>query len=363
MRVAVGLSGGVDSSVAAVLLKERGHEVVGVTMRLWDGRYRGGVRDACFGPGEEHDIEAAAALSKAIGIEYRVFDCADAYDAAIVRHFRETCLAGQTPNPCVRCNAMMKFGLLPALARKAGLLFDKFATGHYARLWSAPDGRLAARRAVDEARDQSYFLYRLSQEQLARQLFPLGEMHKDEVRAKARELGLSVASKPDSQDFYSGDVAELVGAKDRDGEIVDGEGRVLGRHHGFWHYTIGQRKGLGIGGAGEPYYVVALDACRNRVVVGRAGEALVREFGVCDIVFGAMAEAEVAAGPVRCAVKIRSTGAPKEGATFELSAGGAGCCLFPDGLSGVAPGQSAVFYGPDGEILLGGVIAPRTDGN
>lgn len=359
MKVAVGLSGGVDSSVAALLLKEQGHEVVGVTMRLWDGRYRGGDRDACFGPGEARDIETAAAFAKAAGIEYRVFDCAEAYEAAIVRHFRETYLAGRTPNPCVRCNALMKFGLLPALAAKSGLDFDKFATGHYARVWRGSGGRLAVRRAIDEARDQSYFLYRLSQEQLSRQLFPLGELRKEEVRARARGLGLAVADKPDSQDFYSGDVAELVGAEDREGEIVDGAGRVLGRHRGFWHYTIGQRKGLGIGGAGEPYYVLALDACRNRVVVGRADETLVREFGVTDIVFGALGEPEaVAAGPVRCAVKIRSTGAPRAGGVFEMAGDGAGRCRFPDGLAGVAPGQSAVFYGPEGEVLLGGVISP-----
>ena len=357
MTVAVGLSGGVDSSVAAALIKERGHTVVGVTMRLWDGRYRGGSRDACFGPGEESDIAAASSLAGRLGIEYRVFDCSAAYDAEIVRHFRETYLAGGTPNPCVRCNAMMKFGLLPDLAAKSGLAFDKFATGHYARVFQVRNGRLAIRRATDAARDQSYFLHRLSQGQLARQLFPLGEMTKADVRAKARSLGLEVADKPDSQDFYSGDIAELLGVPDREGEIVDAAGKVLGRHAGFWHFTIGQRKGLGIGGAGEPYYVTALDACRNRVVVGRADEALVREFGVRDIVFGAVApDAADAARAISCAVKIRSTGAPRDGAVAELRADGTAHCRFDAGLSGVAPGQSAVFYGPEGEILFGGVI-------
>lgn len=358
MKVAVGLSGGVDSSVAAVLLKEAGHEVVGITMRLWDGRYGGGGRDACFGPGEEQDIETAAAFAKAVGIGYRVFDCAEAYDAAIVRNFRDTYLAGGTPNPCVRCNAMMKFGLLPELAAKAGVGFDKFATGHYARIWNGAGGRLAVRRALDAAKDQSYFLYRLSQEQLARQIFPLGGLRKDEVRAKARALGLAAADKPDSQDFYSGDVGELIGMADRDGDIVDGAGRVLGRHKGFWHYTIGQRKGLGIGGAGEPYYVVSLDACRNRVVVGRADETLQTSLDVSDIVFGALGEeAAHASGPIPCTVKIRSTGVPRGPATVEVQPGGRARCEFPAGLSGVAPGQSAVFYGDDGQILLGGVIA------
>ena len=353
MDIAVGLSGGVDSSMAAVLLKERGHHVVGVTMRLWDGRYRGGERDACFGAGEEKDIEAAASFARAVGIEYHVFDCSRAYDEAIVAYFRKTYLEGRTPNPCVRCNALMKFGLLPDLAARSGISFDHFATGHYARVARRSNGRFAVLRAVDEAKDQSYFLYRLSQAQLARQLFPLGEMRKEEVRAKARALGLAAADKPDSQDFYSGDVAELIGEPDRPGDIVDLAGHVVGRHTGFWHYTIGQRKGLGIGGAGEPYYVVELNACRNQVVVGRANEAVRTELAVVDFVPGALSEAELeAAGRIPCTVKIRSTGRPRGPAFLEGRR-----CVFPEGLAGVAPGQSAVFYGADGEILAGGVIA------
>ena len=353
MKVAVGLSGGVDSSVAALMLKDAGHEVVGVTMKLWrEGRYQGGTRDACFGAGEELDIAQAAALAERLGIEYRVLDCADAYERDVLDYFRETSLAGRTPNPCVFCNARMKFGLLPRLAREGGLDFEAFATGHYARIVRR-DGRFAVQRAADEGKDQSYFLYRLSQAQLARQLFPLGEMRKEEVRAKARALGLAAADKPDSQDFYSGDVAELIGEPDRPGDIVDLGGRVVGRHTGFWHYTIGQRKGLGIGGAGEPYYVVELNACRNQVVVGRANEAVRTELAVVDFVPGALSEAELeAAGRIPCTVKIRSTGRPRGPAFLEGRR-----CVFPEGLAGVAPGQSAVFYGADGEILAGGVIA------
>lgn len=190
MKIAVGLSGGVDSSVAALLLKEQGHEVIGLTMRLWrEGLYKGGDRDACFGAHEIEDIERERATAEKIGIAYYTFDCFDAYNQSVIAYFRDTYLSGRTPNPCVRCNPLLKFGLLPRLARESGLDFDYFATGHYARL-EKRGSRFAVRRAVDTTKDQSYFLYRLSQEQLARTLFPLGEKTKDEIRALARARGL-----------------------------------------------------------------------------------------------------------------------------------------------------------------------------
>ncbi len=351
MKVAVGLSGGVDSSVAALLLKEAGHEVTGVTMRLWrEGRYRGGDGDACFGPHEAEDIARAAEVARAIGIGYQVFDCADEYDREIIRHFREASLAGLTPNPCVRCNAAMKFGMLPRVARQAGLSFDRFATGHYARIVTTSGGRLAVCRGADHQKDQSYFLYRLSQDQLAETLFPLGELTKTEVRGIAASRGLSVAGRMDSQDFYSGDRDELIGEAAREGEIVDLAGNVLGRHDGFWHFTVGQRKGLGVYGP-EPHYVIRLDACRNRVVVGRRTEAFSTSFSVGDMNWMALAEG---AGPVNCRVKIRSTGDPVGPVTLD----GNVCRAPGEGLFGVAPGQSAVFYGDGGEIYCGGVIAP-----
>ncbi len=348
--VAVGLSGGVDSSVAALLLKERGFNVVGVTMKLWrEGRYKGGPRDACFGAGEAEDIASAAALAEKIGIEHRVFDLSGEYDERIVRYFRETYLSGKTPNPCVRCNQMMKFGLLPRLAEESGLKFDFFATGHYARVWRGDDGRMHLGRALDVQKDQSYFLYRLSQEQLSRLVFPLGEMTKAEVRAKAREVGLGAAERPDSQDFYSGEISELIGAADRPGTIVDVDGKVVGHHNGFWHYTVGQRKGLGIASP-EPYYVVDLDACRNRVIVGRRADAIKTSFRVEDMNWVSIAPA---LGPIPVSVKVRSAGLPKGHASLED-----GECTVESGIHGVAPGQSAVFYTPDGsEILAGGIIA------
>ena len=347
MKIAVGLSGGVDSSIAALTLKEAGHDVVGITMRLWRGTFRGGTRDACFGPGEAEDIARAEALARTLGIDYRVFDCSDAYERAIVGAFRATSLKGETPNPCVLCNAAMKFGLLPRLAREAGLSFDRFATGHYARIVER-NGRFAVRRAADEHKDQSYFLYRLSQEQLATTLFPLGDKTKAEVRAIAAAHGLAVAEQADSQDFYSGDKAELIAAEPRDGEIVDLSGRVLAHHTGFWNFTVGQRKGLGVYGP-EPYYVIRLDACHNRVVVGSRAEAFSREFAVGDLHW--MGQAPTAEA-FSAGVKIRSTGAPLGPVTFAD-----GVCRAPgEGLFGVAPGQSAVFYDAEGVILCGGVI-------
>ena len=351
MKYAVGLSGGVDSSVAALLLKEQGHEVVGVTMQLWrEGVYRGGDRDACFGSHEIEDIATARRLAERLGIEYRVFDCFDTYNREVIAYFRETYLSGRTPNPCVRCNAMLKFGLLPRLARASGLAFDRFATGHYARIVRR-GARWAVACAADAAKDQSYFLYRLSQEQLAASEIPLGEYTKAEVRAIARAHGLDAAERPDSQDFYSGDRNELIGEPDRPGDIVDLSGKVLGRHNGFWHYTIGQRKGLGIGG-GTPFYVVDLNACRNQVVVGRADDAVKTSLEVTDLVYGAL-DPSAAGEAVACRVKVRSAGLPKGPAVLQGNR-----CTFPGGLAGIAPGQSAVFYAADsGEILAGGVIA------
>lgn len=320
-------------------------------MKLWDGRYKGGSRAACFGAGEEKSIAMAEAFAKAIGIEYHVYDCSSDYDKTVISYFRDTYLSGKTPNPCVRCNALVKFGLLPKLATQSGLSFDKFATGHYARIEQCPNGRLAIRRAVDEVKDQSYFLYRLTQEQLKNIIFPMGNLTKSEARAIAQAHGLVTADRPDSQDFYSGDVLELIGEPERPGNIVNTEGKVLGQHTGFWRYTIGQRKGLGIGGAGEPYYVVDLNACRNEVIVGRHNEAIKQTFDIEDVAYMALDSQSIPSEAIPCNVKIRSVGIPKGPALYENNH-----CTIPNGIAGVAPGQSAVFYDENGLILLGGII-------
>ena len=343
MKIAVGLSGGVDSSVAAALLASQGHEVVGVTMKLWrEGRYRGGDKDACFGPGEAEDIARAEKLCRQLGIEYHVFDCADEYEKVVLEYFRSEYLAGKTPNPCVRCNAFMKFGVLPNLARSSGIAFDKFATGHYARL-REENGRFHLLRGADDKKDQSYFLYRLKQPQLANLIFPLGAYRKSEVRELAAKFGLEVKDKPDSQDFYSGDHTELLNTPPKVGSIVDTSGQVLGTHEGFWNYTIGQRKGLGVAAA-HPLYVVELDPCRNEVVVGSAEEVVRHELRLADCSW----IVEEPRGEV--AVKVRSVSKLLP-AVFED-----GVLKFPDGVAAAARGQSAVLYRND-EVLGGGIIA------
>ena len=329
MKVAVGISGGVDSAVAALLLKEQGHEVIGVTMTL--------------GRADEAKLLAEAkAAAERLGIPLKVFDFAAEWDSQVLQYLRNVYLGGQTPNPCVRCNEMVKFGLLPRAAFELGC--ERFATGHYARLVT----RLATpvlRRAVDRSKDQSYFLYRVKPEILAKTIFPLGELTKDEVRAKARAFGLEVADKGDSQDFCGGDPMRIVNEPDREGEVVTVDGKVIGRHRGYWNYTVGMRKGLGIGG-GTPYYVVALDAKQNRVIVGFKDDAVRREFKMVDRV-GFLTSGEDAASPLM--VKVRSAGEPRGPVTVE---GDTVFCL--GGIAGIAPGQSAVFY--DGDIVVGGGI-------
>ena len=329
MKVAVGISGGVDSAVAALLLKEQGHEVVGVTMTL-------GRAD------EAKSLAEAKAAAEKLGIKLQVFDFSREWNSCVLDYIRTTYLGGKTPNPCVRCNETVKFGLLPQAAFEMGC--ERFATGHYARLVSRLSSSVLL-RAVDRAKDQSYFLYRVKPEILAKTIFPLGELTKEEVRAKARAFGLEVAEKGDSQDFCGGDPMRIVNEPDRAGEVVTVDGEVIGTHRGYWNYTVGMRKGLGIGG-GTPYYVIALDAKNNRVIVGFKNDAVVREFKVVDRV-GFLTSGQESASPLT--VKVRSAGEPKGPVTIE---GDIVHC--PDGIAGIAPGQSAVFY--DGDVVVGGGI-------
>ena len=353
MKIAVGMSGGVDSSVAALLLKKEGHDIIGVTMKIWSGDKNGHTPkgNACYGPDEAEDIEQTMALCKTLGIDYQVIDCSEQYETLVLEYFKREYCSGRTPNPCIRCNQMVKFGALPAFVQEAcGFQFEKFATGHYARVgFDTGRKRWLLMKGIDARKDQSYFLYRLSQDQLAKVLFPLGGMKKDEVRKIAKEAGLAVHDKEESQDFYSGDYGDIIGRKNEPGDIIDSNGRVLGRHNGIWNYTVGQRKGLGIAYR-EPLYVLSIDAEHNRVVAGTEKETLRSVFTVIDCSWIAF---ERPAGRFTAKVKIRSA-APEAEAGVEPLENDAVRVTFTEPHSAITPGQSAVFY--DNEAVLGGGI-------
>jgi tRNA-specific 2-thiouridylase len=352
-KVIVGLSGGVDSSVAAYLLKQKGYDVTGVTMSIWDGKP--GVvptgKHACYGPDENEEIGEARELAGILDIPYRVIDCSQRYKTMVLDYFREEYLSGRTPNPCVKCNQLIKFGMLPDLARLEGIDFDYFATGHYAKVeWDEKRKRYLLKKGIDPRKDQTYFIYRLTQEQLSKVLFPVGNMSKQEVREIAAKINIPLSEKEESQDFYSGDYKDLLDISDLPGDIVDRRGNVLGSHNGFWNYTIGQRKGLGVAYS-EPLYVLSVDKDKNQVVVGIRDEVMNSSFIVNDlnwIAFESLQE------PMEVSVKIRSA---QNAAFAEIEPTG------PDSVKvtfqiphdGITPGQSAVFY-QDDLVLGGGVI-------
>ena len=357
--VAVGLSGGVDSAVAAWRLQQEGCRVIGLTMSLWDGAeiLPEGVRPGCFGPGEAQRLAATRATAERLGIELHVIPLAEEFRRTVLANFRAEYLAGRTPNPCVWCNHQMKFGMLLEAARGRGIDFDAFATGHYARTkWDEASGRWQLLRGRDRGKDQSYFLARLSQEQLAMALFPLGELTKAEARATARELGWAdLAERDESQDFLvEGHYGDLVGAEEASpGEMVTRDGRVVGRHRGLPYYTVGQRKGLGLGGGGAPWYVAALDAARNRVVVGRREELFARRLVAERVNWVGVAgrDGEVLRGEAQIRQQHRAAGG-----RVEVGGGGERVVVeFDVEQWGVAPGQAVVVYA--GEVVLaGGVI-------
>lgn len=367
MKILVGMSGGVDSSVTAMLLKEQGHEVIGAIMSIWGegGIYKEiqdkinklpqkkqGTHGACFGPEEKEDIEAARKIANEIGIDFHVFDCAKQYEEIVLNNFKTEYLSGRTPNPCIWCNSLIKFDVLPHLAKLNGINFDKFATGHYARIEQDESGRYLIKRGTNTKKDQSYFLYRLSQEQLSKIMLPLGTYTKDEIRDIAKSYGLKVADKPDSQDFYEGDYNELLGVKSKKGNIVDKDGKILGTHDGIWNYTIGQRKGLGISAA-EPLYVLELKKDTNEVVVGYRDKTLNNKLIAVKTNWVAFDKLDK---EIKCQAKIRSTQQPQDAIIRPVSDSEVEI-EFIEMQKSIAPGQSAVVY--DGEILLGGGIIDR----
>lgn len=352
MRILVGLSGGVDSAATACLLKKAGHEVIGATMSIWDKnqKFKSSGKDACFSPHEEQDIEQARKICERLEIPYHVFDCTEQYKKIVLSNFKQEYLSGRTPNPCVRCNAMIKFNALPATARAQGLEFDKFATGHYARLSQNNAGRWQLRAAVDKTKDQSYFIYRLSQEQLAQIMLPLGEYEKKQIRQIAAEAGLAVSDKPDSQDFYSGDINDIIQAQPQTGNFVTKDGKILGQHQGIWNFTIGQRRGLGIS-AEKPLYVIGLNKEKNEVILGFADESFKKGLIAHNL---SWLSSEAFAEPRQVFVKIRSSQKPAEAQAFvngdELK------IEFADMQKALTPGQSVVMYDENEYVLGGGII-------
>lgn len=350
MKILVGLSGGVDSSVAALILKQQGHEVVGATMSIWgkDGMAaKSGHKNACYGPDEKEDIEEARKIAAQIDIPYYVFNCVEQYEQIVLDNFKSEYIQGRTPNPCVWCNALVKFGVLPLIAKENGIEFDKFATGHYARV-EEKDGRFLLKRGIAPHKDQSYFLYRLKQEQLKNIILPLGNYTKDQIRNIAKDNGLEVAEKPDSQDFYDGDYNELLGVKEKDGNIVDLDGKVLGHHKGIWNYTIGQRKGIGVS-ATEPLYVLELRKDTNEVVIGPADKTFKKELTAVNLNWIAFDKLE---NERKVYAKIRSTQQPTP---VTITPNGDDVDVVFDELQkSIAIGQSVVFY--DEDVVLGGGV-------
>ena len=360
--IAVAMSGGVDSSTVAAMLRAEGHNVIGLTMQLWNQRRLAGhegmpesVQGRCCSLDDVYD---ARRVAETIGIPYYVVNHEERFEREVVRPFVEEYLSGRTPIPCSLCNNHLKFDQLLIVARQIGA--EKVATGHYAQVaWSEQNSRWLLKRPADKAKDQTYFLFGLTQEQLSRTLFPLGGMTKPEVRELARKHGLVIAEKPDSQEICfvpGGDYKAFLDAylseqgsalPDAAGEMVTSDGRVLGEHSGVHNFTVGQRKGLGVA-TGSPLYVIQIKNDTRQVVVGKDEQLYSRTLRARRVNLISVAKLP---GPMRVAVKIRHKHQPAP-AVIESEGPDQVLVTFDDPQRAISPGQAAVFY--DGDVVVGG---------
>lgn len=358
MRAMIAMSGGVDSSVAALLMKRAGYDCAGVTMRLYrsPGMEQGSAKSCC----SDADEEDAAYVCWQLGIPFESLCCTREFEKVVIGNFIREYETGRTPNPCIVCNRCLKFDRLLEFARERG--FDCLATGHYARIArEAGSGRWQLRKARDESKDQSYVLYMLSQEQLARLRFPLGELSKAEVRAIAEGVGLVTASKYESQDIcfipdgdYGAFLERWTGRRDPEGEIRDLNGCVIGRHRGAVRYTIGQRRGLGVA-AEQPLYVVAKDMEKRTVTVGPESALYSRELTASDFNWLSIPEPD---RPRRVTARTRYR-QRENGATVRPLEGSRVRLVFDRPQRAITPGQAIVLY--DGDLVLGGGTIERVE--
>ena len=340
-KVVIGMSGGVDSSVAAALLKEQGHEVIGVTMVTWDG-----------GEVVSGAVDDARKVADELGVPYHVLDFKKQFKCNVMDYFTDEYVHGRTPNPCIVCNRYVKWEALLEEGKKFGA--EYVATGHYANIVKLDNGRYTLKRADNLAKDQTYALYNLTQDQLERTMMPVGQFTKEEIRAKAESMGISVADKPDSQDICfipDGDYASFVranaDAEIKEGNFITPDGKVVGKHKGIIHYTVGQRKGLGVA-LGYPAFVIEIRPETNEVVIGSKEESMIKSFKVNRLNFMAV---EDITEPMHLFVKIRYN---HKGTycTVERTGEDELTCTFDNLEKAVTPGQAAVFY--DNDVIVGG---------